>query len=191
MSYVEICDKFEEVLNYLGTTSDETSSLAKFFMSYKRLLESFSIQLQKLSETFKVSELPEGNINTLSLCLFSMKEHLQTLSDQQLLLIKSIQLDIIEPLELFTEHFTTTNSDLKIKGLYNYRELKTSQTRMNKHKQDYYKTSAELEKATRLSMTEESKDKQENAQRLSIHFMTLQEKHLDNYIQGIVDVNKH
>ena len=62
---------------------------------------------------------------------------------------------------------------------------------MNKHKQDYYKTSAELEKATRLSMTEESKDKQENAQRLSIHFMTLQEKHLDNYIQGIVDVNKH
>ena len=191
MSYTEICEMFEDVVSHLTLTNEDTISLSKFFSSYKRLVEAFSASLLKLSESFKITYQPEGSFNTLTMSLYALKEHIQRLSEQNILFTRSLQLDIIEPLDLFTDHFVSTTSDLKNKGLYHYRELKTSQERMNKYKQEYYKSSAEVEKASRASMTEDSKEKQEHAQRLGIHYMTLQEQHLDSYIQGILNVNKH
>jgi ecotropic viral integration site 5 protein len=191
MSYIEICEKFEEVTDYLNNSNEETALLSKFFVSYKKILENFSNQLQKLGESLKINFQSENNLNTLTMSILSLKEHILKISEHQLQLVKTLQLDIIEPLDLFSGHFLSTTLDLKTKGSYHYKELKTSQTRMNKCKQEYYKTSSELEKATRLAATEENKDKHEQAQRLAIHYMSLQEHHLDNYIQGILDVNKH
>lgn len=191
MSYLEICDRFDDIVKHLLVTNEETGMISKFFASYKKIVETFSSSLSKLSDSFKLPPQSTSSFSTLSLCLSMLKEHIQKLSDQQLQFTKSLQLDLIEPLDLFIEHFASTNSDLKNKGLYTYRELKTSQERMNKYKQEYYKASGEVEKATRASMIEDTKEKQEQAQRLGIHYMMLQEQHLDNYIQGILDVNKH
>lgn len=189
MSYVEICDKFEEVVNYLTQTHEETANLSKFFGAYRRITDNYAGQLGKLAESLMVSMNPEVNLNTLSMALLTFKEHVQRVAESHVQLVKSLQLDVIEPLDLFTEHFVLMFAELKNKGLSHYKELKFSQEKMNKSRNEYYRTSNELEKYSRLGMVEDSKEKQDQNQKIITHLSMLQETHLDNYIKGIVDVN--
>jgi hypothetical protein len=184
MSLVEICLKFEEVISYLSSSTEETSNLSKFFTSYRKIVENFSGNLQRLSETIKINTNPESNFNTLSLALLTLKEHLKKVAENNLQLVKNLQLDVIEPLDLFTEHFISMFSELKSKGLEVFKTVNSAQGRLQKQRKDYYKIAAESEKNTRAGTFEE-KDSSKALQRLQ----QAQEVSLNRYIEGLMDVN--
>lgn len=191
MSLIEICEKFEEVIQYLSTTTEETLNISKFFTSYKKIVENFSSQLLKLSDSIKVNTNPESNFNTLSLALLTLKDHVKTVADQNAQFLKNMQLDIIEPLDLFSEHFLQMFQELKYKGLEVYKPIKASQEKVKKQRKEYYRIASDYEKATKLSMTEESRDKQEVAQRSSQKLLQVQETCLNKYIESILEVNNY
>ena len=90
MSLIEICEKFEDVIQYLSSTTEETLNISKFFTSYKKIVESFSSQLFKLSDSIKVNTNPESNFNTLSLALLTLKDHIKTVADQNIQFLKKL-----------------------------------------------------------------------------------------------------
>ena len=182
---MEICLKFEEVITYLSTSAEETSNLSKFFTSYKKILENFSSSLQRLSDTIKVNTNPESNFNSLSLALLTLKDYVKFTADSNLALVKNIQLDVIEPLDLFTDHFFAMFTGLKYKGLEVYRTVNYAQEKLVKQKKEYYKVAAEREK---VSAGNEG-DKQE-ASRSYLKLQQNQENCLNKYIEGIMEVNK-
>ena len=155
---------FYDILEHLNLGSTELGSLSMFFQGIKLAYDNFSVELNKVSDNFKVLK-PD---TTLSQALHSLKRYFKQLVGHELSYINSIQSDIIEPLDLFLEHFKTNNSELKEKGEGLYKPMKNAQKDLIKYKELYYQSSECLEKLERTVINENNK-LQINAQKKYYH----------------------
>lgn len=188
MSYTDISDKFEVLVSHLKKGSAQVYTLCNFFKQYKKTFDVFSNSLTKLDDTFSIDTPNEGSLDTLSTALISVNSHLRKLSQNNISISKQIQLDIIEPLELFAEHHEITKGELVSRGTNINRGLRHSRSKLNKYRQKYYKTSMAAEKAELLKQPDQLRDSQTKFLHKSFYAVQankLQEK----YEESIMEVN--
>ena len=156
MSYTEICDKFEGVIRHLRKGGYIMTNICTFFKHLKKTQDQSISNTQKIGENF-IEDLQSGmTLDTLSSALSSLSANQKQLLSIGQNFSQSLQMDIVEPLELFVEHYTGTNSALSQKGIQAYKQLHKARERMEKLKSKYYQASAAAERA------EESKDKEKS-----------------------------
>lgn len=193
MSYTEICDKFETVSLHMQNGSESLTALCNFFKTYKKSFEIFNNHLAKLNESFHIDLPKEGSMDTLSMALVSLNSHIKKFILNNTNLYKNLQLDLIEPLEFFSQNFCATNQSQLGKALYPYRELKRTRDQLHKIRQKYFISSETAEKATQraeyLSQTESDKEKRDKSQRDAIYYRTQTNSIFDGYIQLVQEVN--
>jgi ecotropic viral integration site 5 protein len=190
MSYYQIPEKFEEVVNQQESKKEEILSLTKFFSGYKKIIENFSSQLSKLHSNSRLLKQPENCQDSLSKGLIRLLEFIHSLSESNLTLAKNIQIDVIEPLELFLENFCAVHSEIRDKGQAVSRPLRIGQSKVLKLRADYYMASGEAEKAARLAITEDCKERIEDVEKNEIKMMNKSEYSLAKYLEGLTEVNQ-
>lgn len=190
MSYYQIPEKFEEVVNQQESKKEEILTLAKFFSAYKKIIENFSSQLSKLHSSSRLLKKPENCQDSLSKGLIRVLEFIHSLSESNLTLAKNLQIDVIEPLELFLENFCTVHSEIRDKGQTVSRPLRIGQSKVLKLRADYYMASGEAEKAARMAITEDCKERIEDVERNEIKMMGKSENNLSKYLEGLTEVNQ-
>lgn len=149
MSYVDMPHNFPQILEHLKFGSSELVSLSQFFQVVKNAYANFALELNKASDNFQLQK-PES---TLTQAMRSLKMYFKQLVSHQLSFINSMQTDIIEPLDLFLEHFQANNSELRERGEDLSKDLKSVQKELIKFKNEYYDQSYYLEKLDRTSVT--------------------------------------
>lgn len=190
MSYTQIPGKFEEIVAEHETKKEEIQALTKFFSAYKKIIENFSAQLTKLNANHRIVGRTEDSQNSLSKGLFGLLELIRSLSESNMILAKNIQIDVIEPLELFFENFNAVHLHIKEQGIAVTRPLKLGQNKILKLRADYYMASGEAEKAARLAVTEDLNNKGEISDRNEIKLLNKSEMHLAKYLEGLTEVNR-
>lgn len=146
MSFRDVPHSFSSIIDHLNEGSKELSTVFQFLKGVKSAFEVFSSELNRLSDTFSVPK-PESSLSKSLLSLKKFFKHLVTL---QLNFMGSIHTDIIEPLELFNEHFSANNSDIMMRSENIFKPLKTAQLELKKIKNNYYMQSENLEKLNRV-----------------------------------------
>lgn len=181
MSYTEICDNFELVALHLKKGGQVVNALHTFFKGLKKNLESFNGNLQKLSESLFAEFPKDGNTDTAAGALGSMAAYIKFHTNAQNLFAKNIQLDIVEPLELFINHFNTTHASLSSQGSVFMKDLTKSKEKTKKLRRNYLETAKQAEKSEKLIAEEDTKDKQEKALRQALYNRMLVNKASENY----------
>lgn len=189
MSYAEIYDKFDLVSSHMRTGSNIVTSLCYFFKNYKKAIDAYSQHLSKITENL-ILDLPnDGNMDTLSTALNSLTNHFKKIIIQQNNFSKNIQLELVEPLELFVNQFNTTNSSLSIKGSQSHNQLLKTRDKMEKLKEKHIKSSIAAEKAEKISLSEENKEKQEKAFKQANYYYNIANKATQSYERSVSEVN--
>lgn len=146
MSYRDVPHSFTSIVEHLNEGSKELSSVFQFIKGIKSAFDVFSTELNRLSDSFLVPK-PESSLSKSLLSLKKFFKHLVTL---QLNFMGSLHTDIIEPLELFNEHFSLNNSDIIKRSQNVLKPLKSAQMELKKIKNNYYAQSENLEKLNRV-----------------------------------------
>jgi hypothetical protein len=145
MSYRDVPHNFSAILDHLKQGSKELASLFQFFKGVKSAFEAFSSELNRLSDAFHVQN-PESSLTKSLLSLKKFFKHFVTL---QLAFTSSLNTDLIEPLELFNDHFTINNQEITTRSDDILKPLKSAQMELRKIKKNYYHQSESLEKLSR------------------------------------------
>ncbi|CAG9332307.1 unnamed protein product [Blepharisma stoltei] len=190
MSYSEIYDKFDLVNSHMRTGSNKVTSLCYFFKNYRKAIDSYASQVQKLTENLILDLRGDENMDTLSTGLSSFTQHFQKLCQQEMLFSRNIQLEIIEPLELFVNQFNTTNSSLSNQGMSSNNLLSKSKEKLDKLKEKHLKCAETAEKAEALSMKEEVKEKQEKAFKQANYYNGVAHKVTESYEKSVIEMNE-
>ena len=173
---------FYDVLDHMNSGSIELSSISLFFKGIKSAYDSFSVELNKVSDSFRLLK-PESS---LSKSMHSLKIYFKQIVTNQLAFITSIQSDIIEPLDLFLEHFNTNNYELREQGEGLSRPLKIAKKELAKYKEQYYQSCENQEKVERIIVNENNKI-QVTAQKK--HYKTLASSNLENYLKSLEETS--
>lgn len=194
MSYTEICDKFDVVKDHILKGTKGLSVVCSFFKSYCENLQTYNENLAKLEELFQ-SELPkEGNMDTLSMALFALVSHVKKITQSTSNFAKSIQHDIVEPLELFADHFTSANTIQLKSGSSLQHFSNKSQSDVDRFKKEYYESSELFEKANQksLNLKEKNADKEEQdrVQREIVYYRDMILKQRNLYMQAVNCANQ-
>ena len=181
MSFRDVPHNFKVILEHLNAGSKELSSLFQFCKGVKSAFDSFSSELNRLSDSFQIQN-PESSLTKSMMSLKKFFKHFVTL---QLGFMTSLHTDIIEPLELFNEHFKLNNSDITERSDNILKPLKSAQLELRKIKQNYYNQSESLEKLSRVVINPN------NQQQLTTQKMNLERSVLilaENYKKCADDV---
>ena len=183
MSFSEICDKFEPVVVHLKKGEKSISTLCNLFKSYKKSLELGNSHFQKGVDAFKIEFPREHNLDTLSTAMNSLVDYCQKIIQHQSVYAKNISVEIVEPLELFLNQFSSSCNELSSKGQLLLRESSKIREKTNKLKEKYYQSCELLEKTERAerSCIEENKEKIEKLQKLGTSQRLIIAKNLDAY----------
>ncbi|OMJ91649.1 hypothetical protein SteCoe_5804 [Stentor coeruleus] len=149
MSFKDMPHSLNEIFSHLNDGSSELKSLSLFFKGVKNAFDTFSIDLNKNSDSFKLLK-PES---TLTQSMHSLKRYFKQIVTYQLSFINSLQTDIIEPLDLFYEHFTGNNIEIKTNSENTSKPLRAAHLELQKVKTNYYQQSETLEKLKRTIIT--------------------------------------
>ena len=190
MSYSDLYSIFEEVVASQGNKKDEILHLSKLFSHYKKSIDHFTSSLSKAQSAYKPDRSQHPSSSTLEKSILALLSHIQTLSDSLSSLSRSMQIDIIEPLDLFNENYSSMLNELKKEGLKVSRDYKISYDRTLRERAEYYHFSSEAEKAARLGITENSKEKQETAERIEQKWISKSEDKLNQYIENMLKTNE-
>ena len=190
MSYADLYSIFEEVVASQGSKKEEIQHLSKLFSYYKRSIDQFTLGLSKASTVYKPEKSNLSEITTLEKSIFALLTHIQTLSESFSQMSRSIQIEIIEPLDLFYENYYSVLTDLKREGQTISRKYKNSHEKTLRERSEYYHFSCEAEKAARIGITENSKEKQESAEKIEQKWISKSEDKLKSYIQSIHKTNE-
>lgn len=182
MSYTEISDQFETISSHLKKGGQVTAALGTFFKSYKKLIDTFNQQLAKLCDTLILDFPKEGNVDTLSTALHSLVAFIRKQNQSKVYFSRNLQLDVIEPLELFINHFTVTTTSLFNQGQTSCKELYKCKDRLDKFFQKYIQSSEAAEKSEKLITTEETKEKQDRALRQALYHKNIANRESDRYV---------
>jgi hypothetical protein len=190
MSYAKFLHIFDEVVEYQETKKSDIHLLSKLFSSYRKNIEQFTSGLLRTLTTFKQEKNLGIENSTLEKGLTSLLNHIQTLSESFSSLSRNMQIDIIEPLDLFQENYSSMLSDLSKEGQIISKQFKTSHDNTIRVRAEYYHFSCEAEKAARLAITENSKEKQEIAEKIEQKYASKSEVQLDKYLENLLKTNE-
>jgi hypothetical protein len=82
MSFTEICEKFEAVLQHLRQGSQTVSVINNFFKNLKKASEAYSVNLAKVVQSLSIEMAKETNMDTLSTAIHSLQSHIKGLGEQ-------------------------------------------------------------------------------------------------------------
>lgn len=182
MSYTDMPHNFYDVLDHMNASVVELGSVSLFFKGVKSAYEGFSGELNKVSDEFKLLK-PESS---LTKTMHSLKRFFKQIVSNQLSFLASIQSDVIEPLDLFLEHFQANNSELKNQGENLSRPMRAAQKALVHFKDSYYTSSESQEKLERTVLNESNK-LQISAQRK--FYSNLVSSSHENYLKSLEEVS--
>ena len=148
MSFSELSDKFDLISHHFKEGIKSISVLCAFFKSHKRLYESIFSGLTRNSSSFQADfQVPSGE-DTLNTALSAVPQTLNRLSEQFGNYIQSLQLEVIEPLDLFEEHFTSSNVNLITTGSLKFNQVIKAKDSLEKTKKRYIESCQQEERIT-------------------------------------------
>ena len=116
MSFAELFDKFDLVTHHFKEGLKAITVLSAFFKGHKRLLDATSLGVDRNSSAFQLDFQLQSGVDTLSTALAALPQSLSRLTEHYNNYSQSLQLEVIEPLDLFQDHFTSSNSSLLSSG---------------------------------------------------------------------------
>jgi hypothetical protein len=145
MSFRDLND-FEGTVKYLKQGASSVASISSFFKQMKRGTDTYASFLLKISQNFKHDLPMQGNMDTLSTALSAFTVHVGQLAGLFNSLGSGLQLEVIEPLDLFAEHYNASNSKEIATGTETLSRMKKSREQMVSLQDKYFKSSLEIEK---------------------------------------------
>ncbi|CAG9314965.1 unnamed protein product [Blepharisma stoltei] len=189
MSYTEICDKFETAAVHVRSGTAIGSHLCTFFKSYKKSLDLFSQQILKHVENLS-TELPKDAQNsTLIPALGAFAAHFKRILNQQTSLSRSIQLEIIDPLDAFILQLNTSNSQCVSKGAPTYRQLLKAKQKMEKLKNKHFISGEKAETAEAMISIDATPERQLKMQKQANYYRLLANRASETYEKSVHDAN--
>ena len=182
MSYSDLSDRFDIVTKHIRKGASRIISLSTFFRSYKKCIEVFSTSLQKITEGLMPE--PHDDSSTLEIALNGLYLCFKKSISEQTQYCKTIQLELIEPLELFLEHYNESVTTYITTGESITKQLVKSKEVMVKSRHKYYKHSAAAEKSEKPQGPEEKIVNKVSQSR------NLANKSAEDYMKSIEIVNK-
>lgn len=182
MSYMDLADQLEVVMKHIKKGSNTVNNLSNFFKGYKKILESFNNSLQKITEGITI-EIQDDS-STLEIAMNGFYNFFKKYLNEQSLFSKTMQLEIIEPLELFLEQYSETVDSYMNSADTTYRQLSKSKEEMLKKRKKYYKHSASAEKAEKSNQVDDKLTK--NLAQLKVFVG----KSNEDYTKSVENVNK-
>ena len=183
MSYSDLSDKVDIVTKHIRKGCSTVNALSLFFKNYKKTIETCNISLQKFIEELSIDI--QDDSSTLEIALNGLYSCLKKSIASQIQFCKGIQLDIIEPLELFLEHHIETVNVYINSADSSSKELNKMKEIMVKNRHIYYKNSATAEKAEKSQCLYDEKSIKHINQ-----LKNLTNKSSEDYISNIESVNK-
>lgn len=188
MSFVELFDKFDEVAQHLKEGLRSISVLSTFLKAYKRQLEAFSSSLRKHAGSLQSNLPKESGVDTLNTALAALPLSVQQVSAQYEAYSQSLQMEVVEPLDLFYDHFTSTNQSLTSAASQTFSLLVRTRDTLTKAKEKYQESNQQKDKAEKMMVMadDEKLDKaRKQFQVLSAAAKTAGER----YLQAVGDYN--
>jgi hypothetical protein len=146
MSFTEITDDFEGTVQHLKQGAVAVAVLSGFFKMLKKGIDSYASLTLKIGQNLK-HELPlQSNMDTLSTALSAFTQHIGHLTVQTASLGQSLQSELIEPLDLFYEHYNASNAKEIAAGSETYLRVKKAREQMLTLQQKYFKAALDAEK---------------------------------------------
>lgn len=181
MSYSDLSDRFDVVTKHIKKGANTVASLSAYFKSYKKTTENYAISLQKILEGLAIEF--QDDSNTLEIALNGLYQCFKKNIADYNSHCKNIQLELIEPLELFLEHYNESINTYIGDGEIICKQLKKSKEIMVKDRHKYYKYSADAEKI------EKQRDDEKISNKISQSRVQVN-KSSENYMKSIEIVNK-
>ena len=190
MSFIDIGDKFDLVAQHFSHGIRTIHCLSAYFQTLKKGYEGLTTALERAGlQLFR--DLPENsNMDTLTTALNAMTVHQKRVVEQHLAFTQGLQLEIIEPLEMFLEHFTSTNDTYINNGNFAFSQLTKARSMMTRCKESYYEACAACERVEQLVDLADSRDVLERAQRNLIQARTVAKSASERYLNAVDTANK-
>lgn len=190
MSFIDIGDKFDLVAQHFSHGIRTIHCLSAYFQILKKGYEGLTSALERAGLQL-ARDLPENaNMDTLTTALNAMTVHQKRIVEQHLAFTQGMQLEIVEPLEMFLEHFTSTNDTCINNGNFAFSQLTKARSMMTRCKESYYEACAACERVEQLVDLADSRDVLERAQRNLIQARTVAKSASERYMNAVDTVNK-
>lgn len=179
MSYCDLSDKCLLISKHMKKGCNVVSGLSVFFKAYKKLNESYTASMLKLLEPLMIN-VQDGS-STLEIAMDSLYSSIKLSLIKSQEFCKNMQLEIIEPLDVFFDHYTETITPFLATSDSTYKQLTKAKETMVKTRHKYYQSSAAAEKS---SNTDEKNSKTQQSLR------NQSQKSSEDYFKSIEQVNK-
>lgn len=188
MSFAELFDKFDVVAQHLKEGLRAISVLSTFLKAYKRQLESFASSLHKHGITLQGNLPKESGVDTLNTALTALPLSVQKVSAQYDAYSQSLQMEVVEPLDLFYDHFTTTNQVLISTGSQAFSLLVKTREALSKAKEKYHECNQQKDKAEKMMVMADD-EKLDKARKQFQSFSAAAKAASERYLQAVTDYN--
>jgi len=188
MSFVELFDKFDVVTLHLKEGLRSISVLSTFLKAYKRQLEAFSSSLHKHAGSLQGNLPKESGVDTLNTALAALPLSVQQVSAQYEAYSQSLQMEVVEPLDLFYDHFTTTNQILISAGSQAFSLLVRTRETLSKAKDKYQESNQQKDKAEKMMVMADD-EKLDKARKQFQVLCTAAKAAGERYLQAVSDYN--
>ena len=190
MSFIDIGDKFDLVAQHFSHGLRTIHCLSAYFQTLKKGYEGLAAALDRAGQQL-ARDLPENsNMDTLTTALNALTVHQKKVVEHHTALSQGLQLEIIEPLEMFLEHFTSTNDTYINDGNFAFSQLTKARSFMTRCKDSYYEACAACERIEEVLDLADNKDTLERAQRNLIQARTVAKNASERYLSAVDQANR-
>ena len=179
MSYTDLCDKCMVVSKHMKRGCGQITNLTLFFKAFKKVNETYCASMMKVLESLQVEV--QDDSSTLEIALDSIYTTLKGTVTKLQDLSRNMQIEIIEPLDLFSDHYNETITPFMSSSEILYKHLTKSKENMIKSRHKYYQSSASAEKLLQSD---------EKASKANQNLRNQVQKASDDYLKAIESVNK-
>ncbi|OMJ79776.1 hypothetical protein SteCoe_20125 [Stentor coeruleus] len=183
MSYSDLSDRYSIVTQHMKKGSSAVGNITQFFKNYKKTIENYSVSIQKLCEGLNL-EIQDDS-STLEIAMNGLYQSLKKSLYEHVTFSKNMQLEIIEPLELFLDHYNDTINPHILNGENISKHLSKAKEQMVKNRHKYYKLSGAAEKNEKNLGSADDK-----GHKTLLHMRSIANKSSEDYMKSIETVNK-
>ena len=144
MSYTDLCDKCMVVSKHMKRGCGQITNLTLFFKAFKKVNETYCASMMKVLESLQVEV--QDDSSTLEIALDSIYTTLKGTVTKLQDLSRNMQIEIIEPLDLFSDHCNETITPFMSSSGILYKHLTKSKEYMIKYRHKYPQSSSSAEK---------------------------------------------
>ena len=188
MSFVELYDKFDLVTHHFKEGLKAITVLSSFFKGHKRLLDATCIGVDRNSTAFQLDFQLQSGVDTLSTAMAALPQSLSRITEHYSNYSQSLQLEVIEPLDLFQDHFTSSNSSLLSCGSLAFSQVMRAKEILGKAKERYKEACAAEERANQ-GIGSADGERLEKAKKQAAAFSQSAKLSAEKYSQAITDYN--